>query len=456
MYIVIAGDDEIAFRVAEGLMERHEVVFIGDANASRARMERLDVELIIGEPTARPILEAASVRRSDFFVACTESDERNIVSCLAAKRMGAKRTVCFLHRPGFFSMDTELGALEESLGLDHVVRPQQQLAEEIVRIVLEPGALDVQTYSGGLIRVLKSEVEDSAPIAQAPLKDLRLPKGVVLVMGRRGDDFFIPRGDTRFEPGDKITLTGSMGSIRRFRAHLLKPRTKLREARRATVVGCGVVGLAVTRELEDAGWNVTVIEVSAARCEEATRHVKRSLIINGDGSDLTVLEEEHVADNPVLIAVTSNDEKNLLVSLLGKHLGIDRIITRADRLVNEKMFEKVGIDVVLSARGAAVRSVIREIVEGDSERLGELEHGDVRVLELELGSDFPEIHLRDLRVPLFAIVGAILRKSRAYFPGGADMLGPGDHVIVFCKSDEEESVRRFFCDYRAPADRRKG
>jgi trk system potassium uptake protein TrkA len=146
----------------------------------------------------------------------------------------------------------------------------------------------------------------------------------------------------------------------------------------------------------------------------------------------------------VLVATTDNDEKNLLVSLLAKQLGVKRIVTRADRLSNERLFEKVGIDVVRSARGAAIRSVVRTIDQTHSEIRAELEHGDACVIELKLPTDFPETKLKDLQPPTFSRVGAVVRDRRVVVPGGNDVVAGGDEVLIFCTREDEERTREFY------------
>ncbi|NUN12510.1 MAG: Trk system potassium transporter TrkA [Myxococcales bacterium] len=443
MFILVAGEDEVGFRIAEAVMSQNHVVFLAPDNLSSARLDRLDVEVVNGSCSSPDVLRRAHVNQADVFIACTPMDEQNIVSCLAAQRLGAKRAICFLNRHGFLNLADDDAALADSLGIDAVVRPAEQLAAEIVQIISIPGALDVRTFHDGKIRMLKYEIDPGAVITQRPLRDIDIPKGVNLVMGLRSGELFIPKGDTLFRAGDKVTAIGTAHGIRTLIFEYLRTKQHASETRRVTVVGGGVVGLAVTRGLEKSGWKVKVIEVDRARCDELALRVN-SLVLHGDGTDLDLLDEERIADSSVLIAVTSNDEKNLLVSLLGKHLGIPRIITRADKMVNERLFEKVGIDVVLSARGAALRSVIREVMDSGREMLAEIEHGVVHVLELALPDNFRPLSLAELRPPTFAIVGAIIRDRRAVIPRGHHVLRGGDRVIVFCRTDDEERTRDFF------------
>jgi trk system potassium uptake protein TrkA len=231
--------------------------------------------------------------------------------------------------------------------------------------------------------------------------------------------------------------------VHELRHRFLRGRGHGPDRQSATIVGGGSVGFSVARGLEAAGWRVRLIETSGARCREIAPQLK-GLVIHGDGSDIDLLRDEGVAEDPVLIAVTSNDEKNLLVSLIARKIGVERVITRADRLSNEKLFESVGIDVVRSARGAAIRRVVRDVVDAQSAVRLELEHGDVHVVELVLPMGFPPTRLRDHRWDFFAIVGAVIRGRDVLIPNGDTQICSGDHLMVFTSQADEAAVLAHF------------
>lgn len=442
MNIVVAGGSEVGLRIAEHLMASHIVSFIGPRERDRARLERLEIESVAGSLTAPSVLQAAGVAECDVFIAASADDEKNIVACVAARRMGAEQVLCFLNRRGFFEVDSDEDALAESLGIDAIIRPAAQLAEEIVRIVTVPGALDVRSFVGGRVMLEKFEIDATSPLIDAPLHALKLPTGVLAAMGQRGDEFFIPRGATRFEAGDRVTVIGTPKGVRRLH-RFLSDRRQRNKRGRAIIVGGGLVGGAVAEGLTDAGWHVKVIESDRARCTEIAAQLD-CLVLHGDGTDLDLLEQELVDEPQALVAVTSNDEKNLLISLLAQHLGVPRVITRADRLINERIFEKVGVDVVLSAKGASIRRVVNEYVESDAAHLAELEHGDFSVLEIALPKDFIKTTIMNMRLPGFAIIGAVLRGRSVRVPTGRDFVQANDRLLVICGTEHEQELRDAF------------
>lgn len=443
MRIVIGGNDELVIRLAEDLMTDHEVSVLGSESLRGPRLDRLDAEVVYGSITSTPVLRQAGVEQADLFIAASGQDESNLVACVAARHLGASRTTCFLYNLDFQATAEERRLLAESLGIDNVVVPAEQLAEEIIRIVVVPGALDVGVFLGGRVHLLRHAIEEGAPITEGPLLQIGLPEGVVLVMGRRGEEMFVPKGVTRFRPGDKVTAMGTRQGIARLLRRYLQIDAQRMQVKRATIVGGGTVGLAVALGLEEARWDVKLVEASEERCEEIAPLVK-GLVLHGDGTDLDLLESERIGDDPVLVAVTSHDEKNLLVSLVAKHLGVQRILTRVDQQANERLFEKVGIDVVLSARGAAIQGILASVGHAKADLLAELEHGDAELLELEVPDDVGQVPITALRSDLFAIIGAILRRGRVIIPRGGDHVEGGDHLLVFCKREHEHVVRDFF------------
>lgn len=440
MKIVVAGEGVMALRIVDALMHRHQVVCLCPQESPHFRSDHLNAEILVGPITSPIVLAGAGAKDCNAFVACSTSDEQNIVACMAAHRLGAKRTICVVNGQSFLTTDAEGKEMADGLGIGTIIRPIEQLANELITIVRVPGALEIEAIADGRLVLFRYAVEEGSKIEGQSLSDLALPKGTRLVHVRRGDEFLVPRGDSVLQRGDKVIAMGEQLGCTRLGSLLCGQQKKKKDA---AVIGGGRVGRAVTQGLIKAGFRVTLIDNNLERCERAAAQTE-GLVLHGDGTDVSFLEQEDIAGRRVVIAVTDSDEKNLLVSLVMKQLGNPRVVTRADSLSNEKLFEKVGVDVVRSAKGAAIRTILRAIDEGESEMLAELEHGATYVQEITIDAGATEISMTDLSPPAYAVVGAILRGSETIIPGGLDSLKPSDHLFVFGSRQDQEAIHDYF------------
>lgn len=442
MRVVIVGGGEIGFALAQGLAAHNEVFVIDHKPEIADRFEPLDVQFVLGAATSREVLVTAGTERADVFVACTGLDEVNIVSCGIARQLATPRTICFVSREDFLRSGEKARGLA-GFGIDRVIWPEAQLAEEMERIIRVPGALDAETFADGAIRLVEYRLEPDSPFI-GRIADLHLPHNSLIVAVRRGDDFFIPRGASGLQAGDKVLVMGSPEALKEARQRMTRAGDVGRQ--RVTIIGGGDVGLQLAERLERdlEGLQLTLIEKDASRGELIASRLTHTLVLAGDGTDLELLESEDVGRSDVLVGVIDNDEKNLLASLLARQLGVPRIITRVSKRANLRLFERVGIDIAISARGAAIASVLHQI-EGDPTRLlAVVEEGAGRILELDVPPGYTRRTLRDLAPPLNSIIGAIVRQAHAFVPRGTDHIEAGDRLLVFTTYAAADQVRDYF------------
>jgi trk system potassium uptake protein len=446
MRIVIVGGGQIGSSLARSLAADHEVVVIDHDRAVADSFANIDAELIIGSGTSEEVLERAGIREARFFVATTPLDEVNIVACAIANRMASPETICLVSRADFTPDSRELQGLAQ-FGINRVLWPEAQLAADIEGVVTAPGALDAESFAGGQIRLLEYKLEATSTLITVPLGQLHLPRGSLIVAVKRAGALFVPRGKTQLAEGDKVILMGTPEAMREVE-RLVHP-TRGGDTIEVTIIGGGDVGLQLAERLEkSAHCRVRIMERDSARGEMLAARLKCSLVLNGDGTDLEFLESENVGRSDVLVCVIDNDERNLLSSLLGRQLGVPKIVTRVSRPTNLRLFERVGIDVALSARGAAVASILHQITGGTSSLLAVLEHGEARVLELIVSPRFEPKPLKDIGAPGDVIVGAILRGRDVIIPRGDDRIDPGDRIIVFSTGGAVERVQAYFSGAR--------
>ena len=440
MRIVIVGGGQIGSSLARTLAPDHEVVVIDHDRAVADAFTAMDVDFIVGSGTSEEILGRAGIDTAQFFVASTGLDEVNIVACAIANRMANPETICLVSRADF--VPGSYGSLER-FGINRVLWPEAQLAEDIERVVIAPGAIDAESFADGLVRLLEYKLGPESPLTSAPLGQLHLPRGALIAAVKRDIKLFVPRGSTELMIGDKIIVMGTPEAMQQVE-RLVNPARR-GDRVQVTIIGGGDVGLQLAQRLERTSTiHLRIMETDHDRGELLAARLQRTLVLNGDGTDLEFLESENVGQSDVLVCVIDNDERNLLASLLGRQLGVAKIVTRVSRTTNLRLFERVGIDVALSARGAAVASILHQITGGASRLLAVLEGGEARVLELTVASEFKGRPLKDIGTPVAAIVGAILRGGAVIVPRGDDRIEPGDRLIVFSTRDAANRVQAFF------------
>jgi trk system potassium uptake protein TrkA len=443
--IVLVATGAPVRALAEELSRQDDVTILHAGTEGREELEKLDVELLSGEGNDVDALRRARAEGADYFVACSRSDEANLLACLTARQLGAAKTICFVSKEEYArTFGTHEGqgvAGAPALGIDHLVWPARMLADKIERILAVPGAVDAGRFAQGRIALVEYRLRADGPLVGRPLASIgNLPPGVLMAGVRRGEEWFVPRGQSVLEAGDRALFLGKSDAMHQlagfFATHYGKG-----SSHEIVIVGGGTVGLRLARSLErNPKARLKLIEKSPERCAAAAQVLSRALVLQGDGCDLDLLEDEGVRHARALVAVTDSDEKNLLASLLGRQLGVPKIVTRVSSAANRRLFEKVGVDVPLSARAEAHEAVLHLIRHREADLLATIGEGAGEVLEITLPQKFTPMPLKELPLPPDALVAAILRRDEVLVPGGATLLGPQDHCLVICRVERVADV----------------
>ena len=447
MNVLIVGGGEIGALIAAELHEEHGVTVLDVDPEREAVFESLDVRFVRGSGTDPDDLKAAGVERTDAFIACTSNDDINVLSCLAAKGLGAKETLAFVTRQRYVDAFKAKGAFQ-SVGLliDRVLWPQRTLAHQIADIVRVPRAVDSAKFWRGRVTMLEYLLEAGDPFLDRPLAQVRLPDGVLLAGRIRGDDFEIPSGGTVLAEGDRVVFLGGTQEMKEIRRRFAPRRRSLNVA----IVGGGNVGFMVAEALAYDRANITIIESDEARCEKLAQWLPHALVLKGDGTDIELLQQERVEDADVVVAVTDDDGSNLLVSLLAKQLGIPKVVTRVGRARNRRLFSRVGIDAPLTPRTAAVQEVLNWLRVDRVDRIASIED-HAEVMEVSFPADAVGGPLMSLGAPADMLIGAIERDTNVIIPRGSTEVRPGDHLLVVTVSDNVEDVEAWLDERRRAA-----
>lgn len=446
MNIILLGGGEFGYLLSKEVQVNHDVTVIDVNENFYDRFSELDINFIVGNGVNPVVLTNAGIESADLFVACTSSDEVNIISCWTVKHLAKSvETIGFVNHYDYLLNDNTKSStkLSKSLfGIDYVVWPKKSLADDFEKIISVPSAIDVEIFAKGKVKLFEYRIKYTTPIVNKLIKDCFFPEGCVIVGIFRNDELIIPDGNTMIEKYDKVIFMGTDEALKILTTSYFEPTHD--EVRTVTIIGGGTVGTILAKRLESIGMDVKIIESNLKRCELLAAEMKTALVLNGDGTDLELLEEEQVYNSDVLVSVINNDEKNLLCSLLGKQLGVKKVLTRVDKTINLKLFEKVGIDVALSPKSSSINKVLNEILEKNIDLLGIVERGKGGVIEVLVPENFEDITLQEIRLPCKAIIGVILRRSRVIVPRGNTMIRENDKLIVFTKPEDANKVKAYF------------
>ncbi|MCD7780061.1 MAG: Trk system potassium transporter TrkA [Candidatus Gastranaerophilales bacterium] len=443
MKIVIYGANETACLIAAKLYEDHDIVVIDSEETNNADIQKLDIEYIEGSGSNIAVLESAGIKEADIFIACSENDEANIVSCLTVTNMTKLKTACFVSKQdNVESLSLVRGSkYQRELMIDYVLWPEELLTQEIFRIITVPNAIDVENFANGKARLLEYRIIEGTKFLNKKIKDCSFPDETLIVGITRDNTLFIPNGDTELLLNDKVIFMGSSYSLDILANKFFQEKNDVKQV---TVIGGGNVGLMLAKNLEKANMKIKIIEYNYDRCVELTENLKNTLVINGDGANFGLLEEERVNESDVVVCVTNNDEKNLLCSLLAKQLGVDKVITRVSKNANANLFEKVGIDVAISQDAAAIDDIENHLIKTEVEILATVERGQGKVLEICIPFDFKTDMIMNLKLPCKAIIAIIQRRNRVIIPRGTTQIMPFDNLMVFTTQENADKILNYF------------
>ncbi len=443
MKIVIYGATEVGCLLATEFFEDHDITVIDKEENRTEEFDKLDISFVQGNATDINVLKSADIINSDVFIACTPLDEANIVACLSAKKVSGIRTICFVSKAEYQNT-MELDKSNDYLGdffIDYVIWPEALLTQELFRIVTVAHALDVENFADGRARLLEYKVRPGSSIVGKMVKDCGFTRDTIIVGIKRDDLLFIPNGLTEINENDKLIFMGTSHSLDILAGTFFHEKEQVKSV---AVIGGGNVGYMLAKSLEDMKIKTKIIEKDYDRCEFLAQELHKTLVINGDGTNLKILDEEEIGSSDVVISVTNNDEKNLLCSLLVKQLGVKRVISRVSKVLNVPLFEKVGIDIAVSPKTSAINEVRNDLDENDVDILATVEQGQAEVLEILVKDEFNDKKIMDLRFPAPAIIGVVQRRNQVIIPKGDTQLREHDILIIFTKADTAQQIKSYF------------
>lgn len=441
MKIVILGVGKVGATLTESFCaEGHEVCVIDRIEEKVAEMvNKYDSDGMVGNGLSSSVLKEAGVCEADYFIASTSGDERNILCCVLAKKLGAKHTIARVRDPQYFD---EVESLRDYLGLDVVFNPERRAALDIVKILKFPSAKSVDDFAGGKALLVKFDVKKDNPLVGKSLMEINGEyKGKVLFgVIERGNKAFIPKGDFVIQKDDSIYIIAPEEEITDFSKRLKIFKHK---AKNVYIIGGSKVAVYLASELNKAGVSVTVIERNKEKCTELSETLPRITVIQGDGSDRDMLKEEGLFGADACVTLTGLDEENIIISLYAIQQNDIKTVTKVDRSSITDMIKTLGLDSIVSPRTSIANYIIgyvRARQSEDSEGLCSLYKltDKVEAVEFNVNGDFKglDVPLKNLKLKKNTLIGGIVRKGEFIIPNGETSFTCGDKVIIVTQENK--------------------
>ncbi len=442
MRVIIVGAGEVGYQIAKFLSLESLNVVVVDKDRSKLKriVEEIDVAVVEGEGGSPSTLREAEAERADILLAVTDQDETNMIACLLAKAMfNITRKIARIRNPEYFYNERLLSP--KNLDIDPAINPELELANTIVRLLEAPFASDREDFENGLIKVIGFKIPENSPLIGKSLKRFALSTKKKFLIGliMRDEKVIVPKGDDAIQTGDIIYVPVKRDELEDTIALL---GVTAKPAKRIMILGGGRTGYYIASNIEDKA-DVKIIEKNQERCKDLSKLLRKSLILHADGTEQRILIEENIADMDVFIAVSNNDELNIMVSLLAKKLGAKKTIAIVNKTDYIYLAHSLGLHTVLSPRLITASTILRYVRRGDILSLTSIAEGKAEIIEGRIGKTSPLLgKTLNKAQPKASIIGAIIRGENVIIPSGLDKVNEGDKLIIFTLRESIKQVEK--------------
>ena len=448
MKILIIGAGAVGFSIAKQLSAEGHDISVVDVNPKLIRKisEKLDVSVITGNATSPSVLESAGVQEAHMVLAVTTSDEVNIVACILASKYGNDKKIKIARiRNSEFTGNKSI-LKDNGFCVDHMINPEHIIVESIIKILETPGATFAVDFPIGDVILRGFHVPDDAPLVGlkfSELEDIEYTDSFLIVYIQRDDEMITPSHSTTILPDDNIFVLISKAGLPYF---LPMVNRRADEVEKVIIYKASRTGMLLAERLENSPIAVTIIEPEKDKAEMAAASLRTAVVLHGDATEIDVLKDAAVEITDIFIALSENEQTNLLTSLLAKKNGAKKtiVLTNEPELVH--IINQVDVDVVVNPRLVTASAILQHVRRGQILSIAKLGDSEAEAIELiaEEGSEIVKKPLKKIRFPKKSILGAIVRNNTMLLPKGIEAINPGESVIVFTLPDDIERVQALF------------
>ncbi len=437
MEIIVVGIGKVGYTVADQLsQEMHNVTVIDtDELVIDDTSQDLEVIAINGNGALSETLLEAGVENCDLLIALTGSDEKNIVTCLLAKNLGAKNTIARVRDPQY---SDDLRIIKDSLGLAMAVNPEREAAAEIQRILKFPTARNVDFFGHDKVDLVSFVANDNCALTNVAIKDsfAKIKTKALVCAVERGNDIFIPTGDFVIRENDTVAvLTPNKNAPEIFKQIGFRSN----DIKNVMIIGGGRIAIYLAKILSGFRINTTIIEKDRETAEELSDMLPSVNVVHGDGTNRSLLLEEGLLDSDAFCCLTGIDEENIVLSLFAKNTNPEiKTITKVNHTLFREVIKTLSIDSVVYPKFTTANIILRYVrslaahTENEVEKLTRIINNKVEAIEFTIlpGSNLVNKQIQDLNLKKNILIGSITRGNEAIIPNGSDVIKAGDSIVV--------------------------
>ena len=451
MKVIVCGAGQVGFNIARHLaLENNDVTVIDQAPELVRRIsDTMDAQGVVGHASHPDVLEQAGVEDADMIIAVTYADEINMVACQVAHSLfNVPTKIARVRHQSYLEPIWSTLFSRDHMPIDVIISPEIEVARAVTRRLRVPGAFEMISLADDKVRLVGVRCEDDCPLVHTPLRQIAqlFPDLNMVVVGLLRDSKpIVPTGDDQMLPGDEVYFVVDSEQLGRAMAAFGHEET---EARRVLIFGGGNIGLFLAQEIErEHPWvNTKIIEHDSERATQVVPKLERTTVISGDVLDPEILEEANIGSVETVVAVTNDDETNILSSLLAKRYGCQRVITLINKGAYEPLIASLGVDVVVSPRNITVSTVLQHVRRGRIHAVHSLRDDFGELIEAEAmeTSSLVGAPLREVKLPAGVLLGAIVRDGQVISPRGDTVVQDKDRVVLFAAADAVRKVEKMF------------
>jgi trk system potassium uptake protein TrkA len=445
MRIIIAGAGEVGTHLAKMLSnENHEIILIDPEEANLKPIDNsLDVLTYEGSATSVKLIRDLLIKKTDLFIAVTHSEDTNITSSILAKRFGAIKTIARIDNLDYLEQSTV--SFFKSIGIDSLIYPELIAAREVLGLLHETGATDFIEFCGGKLAMYVQRLDENSPIINKSLREIsvtnKTDKYRAVAIKREGKTI-IPRGNENFLEGDSVYVISTHEGIEEM---MKTSGIENFEAKNIMILGGSRIGKHIALYMQKTS-EVKLVDIDIKKCEDLSEILDNTLIINGDGRNVDLLEQEGITEIDAFVAVTGSSETNILSCLLAKKMGVKKTIAEVENMEYIHLAENTGIDTIINKKISAASRIFRHTTNPNVTQVKYMTGTDAEILEFNVpeNAKITKGTLRSLDFPKDAIVGGGTRDDIPYIATGDTIINAKDKVVVFTLPSAYDKLSKFF------------